>query len=234
MRILKPEVVVMKTIRQFFAQSGLLPILFSTVLAIGLITARIFYSRHITFVFLVWNLFLAWIPYLAALWAAGIHRRHPRRWWAIFAPGILWLAFFPNAPYIITDFLHLAPRPPVPMWYDVGMLATFAWAGLFLAVFSLWIMQRLVKDYLGAAMSWVFVLFVVGISGLGVYVGRFLRWNSWDLLVQPKTVLFDIATRLAHPFSNPGTFGVSILFSVFLLMCYLTLTVIPSNTAQQR
>ncbi len=162
-----------KTGRQFFAQSGLLPILFSTGLAMILMTARIVYSRNITFVFLVWNLFLAWIPYLAALWAASLHQRFPHRWWAIIAPGVLWLAFFPNAPYIVTDFLHLTARPPVPMWFDIGLLATFAWAGLFLAVFSLWMMQRLVKAYLGMAVSWLFVLVVVGISGLGYMWGVF-------------------------------------------------------------
>lgn len=224
----------LKSIHNFFAQNGIIPIMFSTLLAIGLVTARIIYTRHGTFVFLVWNLLLAWIPYLAALWAAASHQRNPRRWWAIIAPGILWLAFFPNAPYIITDFLHLTARPPVPMWFDIGLLATFAWSGLFLAVFSLRAMQNVVADFVGAPVSWLFVLVIVGLSGVGVYMGRFLRWNSWDLLVQPKTVLFDILHRLAHPLSNPGTFGVSILFSAFLLMCYLTLAAIPSNIARQR
>ncbi len=224
----------LQAVQTFFARHGLFPILFSTMLAIGLFAARAAYSRQWTFIFLVWNLFLAWIPYLAALWAAGIHQRHPRRWWATFAPGILWLAFFPNAPYIITDFLHLSARPPVPMWFDIGLLATFAWSGLFLAVFSLRAMQHVVRSFLGQAASWLFVLMTLGLSGLGVYMGRFLRWNSWDLLVQPKAVLADIVFRLAHPFSNPGTFGVSILFSAFLLMCYLTLTAIPPNSAQQR
>ncbi len=224
----------LKSIHYFFAQNGMIPIVFSTILAIALVAARLVYSHRVVFLFLIWNLFLAWIPYLAALWAAGTHRRHPRRWWAIIVPGILWLIFFPNAPYIVTDFLHLSARPPVPMWYDIGLLATFAWAGLFLAVFSLRAMQSIISEWLGTFASWIFVLVTLGLSGLGVYMGRFLRWNSWDLLVQPKAVTLDILHRLAHPFSNPGTFGVSILFSAFLLMCYLTLTVIPSNTAQQR
>ncbi len=224
----------LREFHNFVARHGLYPVLLSTALAGSLFVARVILSRNFTFVFLVWNLFLAWIPYLAALWAASLHQRHPQRWWTLLVPGMLWLAFFPNAPYIITDFLHLSYRPPIPMWFDIGLLATFAWTGLFLAVFSLRAMQHLVEDFVGVVASWLFVLAILGMSGLGVYVGRFLRWNSWDLLIQPQAVLYDVAVRLAHPLNNPRTFGVSILFSAFLLVCYLTLTAIPSNSAQQR
>jgi len=76
-----------------------------------------------SYIFLVWNLFLAWVPYGWSLWAATIQRRYPRDWWRLLLPGALWLLFFPNAPYIITDFVHLYQRPPVPLWYDIGLLA---------------------------------------------------------------------------------------------------------------
>ena len=213
-----------REIHNFSVRQRLYPVLFSTVVAIGFFVTRVYISRSLIFMFLVWNLFLAWVPYWASFWASSLHQRYPKRWWLLLAPGGLWLAFFPNAPYIITDFLHLSYRPPVPMWFDVGFLATFAWTGLFLAVFSLHSMQTLVKTYLGAMVGWVFVLGILGLSGLGVYMGRFLRWNSWDLLVHPKTVVIDVLYRLAHPMSNLQTLGVTIMFSVFLLICYLTVT----------
>jgi uncharacterized membrane protein len=120
-----------------------IPAALSSLLAVGLLAGRVYHSRTLIFVFLLWNLFLAWIPYLGSLWADRLHRRHPRRWWYLFLPGALWLAFFPNAPYIVTDFWHLQERPSVPMWYDIGMLSAFALTGLFLAIFSLHTMQRL-------------------------------------------------------------------------------------------
>ncbi len=216
-------------VHSFSMRQRLYPVLFSTAVAIAFFITRVYISRSVTFIFLVWNLFLAWVPYLASFWAASLHQRYPKRWWLLLVPGGLWLAFFPNAPYIVTDFLHLSHRPPVPMWFDVGFLATFAWTGLFLAVFSLHSMQTLVKSYFGAFVGWIFVLAILGLSGLGVYMGRFLRWNSWDLLVHPKTVVIDILYRLAHPFSNLQTLGVTLMFSVFLLICYLTLTTISQR-----
>ena len=124
---------------------------------------------------LAWNFFLAWLPYLFCLLAAWLHYRYPRRWWLLGLPALIWLIFFPNAPYLITDFLHLEERPYIPMWYDIILLATFAWTGCFLGIASLWIMQGIVKSYAGQFISWLFVMFAIGLSGLGVYLGRFSR-----------------------------------------------------------
>jgi uncharacterized membrane protein len=225
---------------RFLARRGLYPIILSSLLAIGLFASRAYlvvrlesnpeasFGRALTYAFLVWNLFLAWIPYLSSLWAAHIHQRFPSRWWYLLIPSALWLIFFPNAPYIVTDFLHLRARAPIPFWYDVGMLTVFAWTGLFLAVFSLRTMQTLVKNFLGTVASWLFVLGSLGLGGLGVYIGRFLRWNSWDLLLHPHNVLADVIIRLANPLNHPGTLGVTFMFAAFLLVCYLTFTIIPS------
>ncbi len=196
----------------------------STLLAVTLFACRAYRSRRIVYIFLMWNLFLAWIPYLSSLWADLLHRNHPNRWWSLLVPGALWLIFFPNAPYIITDFVHLRERASIPLWYDIGLLVTFAWTGLFLAVFSLRTMQRLVKHYVGSILGWIFVAVALGLSGLGIYMGRFLRWNSWDLLLHPRSVLGDVATRLIHPWNHPRTFGVTFLFAAFMLICYLTIT----------
>ena len=98
-----------------------------------------------------WNLFLAWMPYACGLWAAHLHRQGPGRWWMLLIPATLWAIFFPNAPYIVTDFVHLRERPPISLWYDLGMLATFAWTGCLLAIVSLNTMQALVQNYLGGS-----------------------------------------------------------------------------------
>jgi uncharacterized membrane protein len=209
---------------RFLARQSLYPIGLSSLLAISLFAGRVYRSYTATYAFLVWNLFLAWIPYLISLWADHCHRRYRRRWECLVIPGVLWLVFFPNAPYIITDFWHLRERAPIPLWYDVGLLSVFAWTGLFLAVFSLRTMHRLVRHHVGPILSWLFVTVVLGLGGLGVYMGRFLRWNSWDLLLRPRVVLSDVAIRLTDPWNHPRTFGVTFLFAAILFVSYLTLT----------
>ena len=209
-------------IHRFLSGQLLYPILLSSLLAGFLFSARVFQSRSFAYHNLAWNLFLAWIPYLCSLWAALIDTILPRRWWLLILPGALWLIFFPNAPYIVTDFLHLTDRPFVPLWYDIVMLATFAWTGCFLAIASLRTMQILVKQYVGWILSWLFAGVALTMGGLGIYLGRFSRWNSWDLFMQPEAILYEVAHRLLNPLSNLRFFGFTLLFTAFLLVMYLT------------
>jgi uncharacterized membrane protein len=209
---------------RFAMRQAVYPIVLSTLLACAILAGRVYLSRQWTYIFLIWNLFLAWIPYLTSLWTSSMYQRQPRRWWYLLIPSLVWLVFFPNAPYIVTDFLHLQHRPPIPVWYDIGLIATFAWTGLFLGVFSLRSMQVLVKTVAGSLVSWLFVFGIISLSGLGIYMGRFLGWNSWDLLLHPRAVLADMVIHLTHPLEYPATFGVSFMFALFLLICYLTMT----------
>jgi uncharacterized membrane protein len=207
---------------RFLAWQSLYPLLLSSAFALALFIARVLYSNTTHYKNLVWNLLLAWLPYLFSFVAITLHHLFPKKWWMIIVPGSLWLIFFPNAPYIVTDFLHLEERPFVPIWYDILLLAAFAWTGFFLAIASLRTMQVLVRHYLGGILSWMFALGALSLSGLGIYLGRFSRWNSWDLLFQPKEILRDVAIRLINPFDNLRFFAFSVLFTVFLLVCYLT------------
>ncbi|MDH5506567.1 MAG: DUF1361 domain-containing protein [Anaerolineae bacterium] len=200
------------------------PMTLASLLGFGMFAARVLKSDTLHFINLPWNLFLAWVPYLCSLWVASIHARHPRRWWALLVPGALWLLFFPNAPYIVTDFLHLVPRYGIPIWYDILMLATFAWTGIFLGFASLRAMQNIAVDYFGAFFSWLFVAGSLALGGLGIYLGRFSRWNSWDILSHPKSILKDIAIRFLDPFSNKQFYGFTLMVTAFLLVGYLTFT----------
>lgn len=182
---------------------------------------RILFSHTLEFDNLPWNLFLAWTPYLFSLLAVSLQRLFPRQWMLLVIPAGLWLIFYPNAAYIVTDFLHLEQRPDVPLWYDILLLAAFSWTGVFLAIASLSAMQGLVKAYLGSFAGWLFAAIALGLSGLGIYLGRFERWNSWDLLFQPKNIAKDIALALINPFENRTFFGFTILFTAFLVVCYL-------------
>jgi uncharacterized membrane protein len=211
----------LRATHRFLTQHAFYPLLLSSALACAILVARVRLSHSPTYVFLVWNLILAWAPYYWSLATAALQRRHPAAWWRLLAPAALWLLFFPNAAYLVTDFVHLRPKGPIPLWFDIGLLAMFAWSGCFLAVASLRTMQVLVAAYLGRLMSWLFVAAVFGLNGLGIYLGRFLRWNSWDLFLYPHDVLSDALTIIAHPLENRQATGVICLFGVLLLVCYV-------------
>jgi uncharacterized membrane protein len=200
------------------------PLFLSSLLAMLIYTARVLLGHSWNYINLVWNLVLAWAPYVCSLIAFGFFRSGRSRWGRLILPGLLWLIFFPNAPYMVTDFLHLQPRPFIPLWYDILLLATFAWTGCFLAIASLRTMQFLVRQYLGGIAGWVFAFSALGLSSLGIYLGRFERWNSWDLLLQPGPVIRDILQRMVNPFENLGFVGFTFLVTAFLVVSYLTFT----------
>jgi uncharacterized membrane protein len=208
-------------LHRFLSSQLVYPLVLSSLLAVTLFIGRVLQSHNLTYHYLLWNLFLAWVPYLCSVGAAVSNKIFPKRGWFLLIPGILWLIFFPNAPYILTDFFHLDDHPYIPLWYDVVMLASFAWTGCILAIVSLRTMQLLVRKYLGWLAGWLFAFTSVFLCGMGVYMGRFLRWNSWDLFYQPLQIFNDITERFADPFNNLRFFVFSILFSMFLLVIYL-------------
>jgi len=193
----------------------------SSMLALAIFAARISLTGTRAYSFLLWNLLLAWIPYFMSLWADSEYRRAPRQWWRLIVPASVWFLFFPNAPYILTDFIHLQRPPVFSWWYDVGLIAAFAWAGCFLGIASLGAMQTIVRAMLGRSAGWLFALGVVALSGLGVYLGRVQRWNSWDAFLVPHAVLDELATTLADRTALKEAIGISGMFGALLLALYL-------------
>ena len=192
----------------------------SLALSFLLIVGRVLMTGHLTFLFLIWNLFLAVIPFALST-LLGI-AQGPLRARLLVPVGAAWLLFFPNAPYILTDLFHLDARPGVPLWYDLALILSCAWNGLMLAYASLSDMQRLVQSRLGFWAGWVFATLALLLSSFGIYLGRYLRFNSWDVLTNPLTLFYDIVNRILHPFSFPGTWGVTLVFGLFLLVGYGT------------
>ncbi len=184
-----------------------------------------------TYLFLGWNLFLAWVPYLAALRTERLSRLGVRKtiqfgWLA------LWLVFFPNAPYIVTDFVHLRQRLPVPVWYDMTLLFATASTGLLLGLLSLYEVQHVLRRWFSAGLSWLLLCCAIGLGGFGVWLGRFQRWNSWDLATNPFALLRDLANTLRQPHEFVTAFGISVLLSGILLVGYGVLKVLLNNGQQ--
>lgn len=220
---------------KFLSRNLFYPIVLSTFLVFGYFVGRAVVSNRLIFWFLPWNLFLAWLPYLFSLLMAAIHQARPRWWWALIIPGGLWLLFLPNAFYIMTDFIHLTQRPEIPYWYDAGLMAITAWTGIFLAIVSLHIVQSIVQSYVGTTVSWGFALVVIGLSGYGVYLGRFLRWNSWDVLSDPLGIAYDSLSPLINPVTNADKIGFMVMYTSLFLVTYLTYAWLrPFNHTEQK
>jgi uncharacterized membrane protein len=191
-----------------------------SALVVAMVAVRVVYSGNSELAALVWNLFLAWIPFGLALQVYEGYRRGAARVYLLLG-GVLWLLFFPNAPYIVTDFKWLRDSTGAPIWYDVVLISAGAWAGLLLGFISLYLMQTVVRRALGALNAWLFVLFALVVSSFGIYLGRFQRSNSWDVFVRPRTFAGDVWTRLGDPDEYARVVAVTVLFTAFLAATYL-------------
>ena len=215
----------MKTLRQRFAHNKYRLTVFgllagASVVCVALVRFRATMTGSLHYTFLVWNLFLAWIPFSIAYITYITSVR--RRWLYVIVPAsaFLWLIFFPNAPYILTDLQHLSNAGvDVPVWYDVIMLIWFSFTGLFLGMVSLFLMQEIVRREFGRWFGWGFVLAAAGLTSIGVYMGRFLRWNSWDVIGNFSGMAQFTLYYLLHPTDRSLIFAG--LFSSFFLFVYL-------------
>jgi len=198
--------------RAVYAALGLL-----SLFSVALIVVRYLYSSEPMFGGLIWNLLLAWVPFWLAILIYDRHRAGTRP--LGLAPlTALWLLFLPNAPYIVTDFKHLVPSPVVPLWVDVVVIAAPAWTGMLLGFLSLYLVQAVVRDLVGARLAWAAAITVLGLASFGIYLGRVLRWNSWDVLADPS-LLADLDGVLV----DPRAIGMTVLLAGFLTSSYLVL-----------
>lgn len=191
-----------------------------SAVVVGLVAFRVAYTRTADQTNLVWNLFLAWIPLVLALL---LYDRHARRagLTTLAGLGLLWLLFFPNAPYIVTDFKYLAQSTGEAFWFDGVLIGMAALTGLLLGFVSLYLLHAIVRRGVGSRRSWLFVLAVLGLSSFGVYLGRVLRWNSWDVFVRPGSLAGEVAEALVNPLAHPKPIAITLLFTSVLAVGYL-------------
>jgi len=194
----------------------------ASLFCIALVLVRNVHSGDVNFRYLIWNLFLAWIPFVLAIFVYDRWRRR-RRGVLVFGLGVLWLLFFPNAPYIATDFVHLEQDPGAPYWYDAVMIAAFAWMGVLLGFASLYLMQTVVRQWRGAVAGWIFAFTAIGLGSLGIYLGRFLRLNSWDAVDHPSVLPRILHAVARDPFRYQEAIAVTVLVTVALSVAYFLL-----------
>lgn len=188
---------------------------FSCLLLFG----RIIITESPGYIFLPWNLFLAFVPY----WISGritritsVKKNKIKLVLYLFG----WLLFIPNSFYILTDLIHFARIRSAPKWFDLLMIFSFAWNGIFFGIISLRKVEMFMSDLLGKRFS-VWLLFcVMWLCAFGVYIGRYLRFNSWDILTDPFSLAEEILNIVIHPFDNGYAWGMTLCYSVFMTLVY--------------
>lgn len=194
----------------------------SSGLSAAMFVVRALYTESIVYFFLNWNLLLAWIPFGLAALMHVLGRKATSSLPLLAALFAVWLLFFPNAPYLVSDLMHLAPRQNVPLWYDAMLLFSYAWNGLILGFASLWLIQQLVAERLGVIAGWLLVMVTLLAAGFGIYLGRFERWNSWDVFVDPAGRVGALVSGLLNPMAHPRAIAVTLLFAAFMAIAYST------------
>jgi len=193
-----------------------------------LLCARVIITGYVTYIFLVWNLFLAFIPWAIG---TGIILNHDLRnnKIAVTLLVLIWLAFFPNSPYILTDLFHLKQRGSIPIWFDLVLVLSFAWTGLAFGFISLIDIEKLFYRSLRPKIIRAVIVVLLFAGSFGVYLGRFQRWNSWDFIKDPVALWTDIGDRFINPFDHPRTWGVTVFLGILLNMIFWTFKLFSSK-----
>ena len=191
-----------------------------------MLAARIIYTNNIRYIFLVWNLFLAAIPYWISM---SLYKMILKSKFLQSVFLLCWLVFFPNALYVVTDLIHLTKTTSVPVWFDAVLLFVSSSLGLVLGFASLLNVERYLCNYFKTFQVNLIVLSTIFAGSYGVYLGRFKRWNSWDVVNNPLLLATDILKTFIHPLEHLGVWSV-----VFLLtgMYSLSWFLIKVFTAQ--
>lgn len=189
------------------------------LICFGFSMLRFMYTDTKVFLFLNWNLFLAFIPW-AFTSLAIVKPKIQKSGLAVLFILVFWLLFFPNAPYILTDLFHLRLKTSAPIWFDLVLILSFAWTGLMFGFLSLWDIERILKPKMNKYLVKLISVGLLFLGSFGIYVGRYLRWNSWDIITEPFRLMYDIGDRIINPFQHPRTWGLTLFMGLFLNIVY--------------
>lgn len=170
---------------------------------------------------LLWNLFLAVVP---LFWSVAFQKAsaHRQPIWQVVFFG-LWVLFLPNAPYILTDLIHLSSRRNVPEWYMLAVLLSCAGTGTLLGYLSLINVQTAIEKLFNKTLGWLVAIGALMLCGFGIYIGRFLRWNSWDVFTNPIHLAKNVVRQFLDESLHSHPISVTLIYGVGLIIGYLAL-----------
>lgn len=200
-----------------------LALIFSSLVSLGFYAYGAWRNQNLTYGFMFWNLFLAWVPLLLAIRLRQVLKTKLWSSWEALATSFAWLIFLPNSFYLVSDLIHLTRFERIDVLYDVVMLTSFIVTGLVLGFSSLFLIHLQLKRRLQAREAAVWIGLVLFLCSIAIYLGRDLRWNSWDILTNPGGLLFDISERFQHPAQYPQMLLTITSFFVLLGSMYYLL-----------
>ena len=184
--------------------------------AVGLFILKSILTYNLALWGINWNLFLAWIPIFIVIWLENKVRINALQKWEVLTASLLWLLFFPNSPYIITDLVHLQSLSGNTYWHYQIMIFTYAFVSLACGLLSLYWIQKVWTKVFSLNWSNFFTLGSIFLSGYGIFLGRVERWNSWDFFVHPLSLL----KHIVHSIKNPTAILMTFEFSLFIGLAY--------------
>jgi len=198
-------------------------LLLSNGVSLLLLGLRILESETTRYWFLVWNLALGWLPLLFAWWLVSRVRR--TRWlsWQNALLSVLWLGFLPNSFYLVSDLIHLRVTGEVSLLYDVVLFCSFIFNAYLAGFMSLYLLHRELLHRLQRQNAHTVVAAVLLACSFAIYLGRNLRWNTWDVLINPAGLLFDVSDRVVNPSLHPQSFVTTATFFVLLGSMYVVI-----------
>lgn len=203
-----------------FTSQVLLTLLASSAISMLLLGIRIMVTGKYNFWFLSWNLVLAWVPLIFALALRIRLFKHPFVSWQSLGLLIVWLGFLPNSFYLMSDLIHLQSSGDTIILFDIAMVMSFIINGLILGYMSIYIVHSLLRPRMTSRQSWLAVQLIFLASSFAIYLGRYLRWNTWDILFNPFGLIFDISERIINPVLHIQTYIVTFTFFIVLSATY--------------
>jgi uncharacterized membrane protein len=197
-------------------------LLTSVAFGFFLLLARTVYTGGLTFMFLVWNLFLAFVPYFLS-YSLTLRPAWMESSWKFTTVFTTWLLFVPNSFYMLTDLFHLYDSFSVPRWYDLLLILSFAWNALLMGILSVRHIEKIMEARWLYRFDWLFVYPIMLLNALGIYIGRYLRFNSWDVISNPFQLIADMMHIVLHPVYYRNAWAMILCFSFFLSILYITL-----------
>lgn len=192
----------------------------ATVVSLGLYGYGALRNHSLVNSYLLWNLLLSWLPLLLALWLAKTLETRLWSSWKALAISVAWLLFLPNSFYMISDYIHLQDVAHADILFDAVLFTSFIYSGVVLGFSSLYVIHRLLKQRFSARQASGTIALTLLLCSFAIYLGRDLRWNSWDILINPGGLLFDLSDRILHPAAYPAMFLTVATFFVLLSSLY--------------
>ena len=172
-----------------------------------------------------WNTLLALIPLFAANRLASRDKTDIKAVILFF----IWLIFFPNAPYLVTDLIHFKPEPQFSKWADILLVTSASWNGVLLGAISMLKVENFISRHFRKPIVYSFILISIFLCGYGIYLGRFLRYNSWDIVVRPVALSTDLLSTIFLPHHHTRTWMFTILFGMMFGIFYFTIKHLATN-----